>query len=422
MSCGKNFYNSCPPGRGPTGPTGPSGVGFESTGRVLTVDQIYGDDVSGASAKYTYPFLTINAALSNVSAGETIFVRPGTYNETIQMVSGTALRGQNTQTVTIQQSNASVFTTLLTMSTNCRVEDITFSLSSSSNVSLIGVSYPAGTAQNAKLRTTVVNVNSSSSNDANVHIYGVLSGGTSSTAKSSSDAIRATTINVSASTAGNTFGLLVNNSNRFGVRDTNVYARGSGANIVGVTTTNADAIVDLRSSTIFGSNTTVAHDIYREFGRIILTATDLVNLDANQRSFEVTIETGNIQLGITGNVGTTSNYNMIPGTVDRGILNAVGPYPIRFPQTIIVYRAVIDGPLLPSNALVFANLYKNLHPSLGGTPFLTLSLDTTGVSNRRFQVEGDQSETFDSNDVMYATLSTSNVGNNQAIYVILATY
>lgn len=408
--------------QGVTGPTGATAVTTESTGRVLTVDQIYGDDTLAATDKYLYPFLSVNGALSNVVAGETIFVRPGVYNETIQMVSGIALRGQNVQTVAIQQPDVSAFTTLLTMSTNCRVEDITFNLSSSSNVSLVGIEYPSGTAQSSKLRTCVVNVNSSSSNDANVHIYGVLSSGTSSTDKTSVDAIRATTINVTGSTLGDVFGLLVNNSNRFSIRDTNVYARGSAANIVGVTTTNSDAIVDLRASTIFGSNTTVAHDIWREYGRIILTATDLVNLDANQRSFEVTIETGNLELGIVGNVGT-STYNMIPGTVDRGVLSAVGSYPIKFVQKVIIYRAVLDGPILPSNALATVNLYKNAHPTLSTVaPFLSLSLDTSGGSNRTFQVEGDRSETIDSNDQLYVTLSTSNVGNNQAIYVLLAAY
>lgn len=404
MPCGKNFYNTCPPGRGPTGPTGPTGVGFESTGRVLTVDQIYGDDVSGASAKYTYPFLTINAALSNVVAGETIFVRPGTYNETVQMVSGTALRGQNSQTVTIQQSNATVFTTLLTMSTNCRVEDVTFTLSSASNVSLIGVSYPSGTAQNAKLRTAVVNVNSSSSNDANVHIYGVLSGGTSSTAKSSVDAIRATTINVSASTAGNTFGLLVNNSNRFSIRDTNVYARGSGANIVGVTTTNADAIVDLRSSTIFGSNTTVAHDIYREFGRIILTGTDLVNLDANQKSFEVTEEAASLAFGVVGNITNAVHY-LIPGTVTHNDLPTAF-YPVKFPQKVIVFRGVLEAGLnTTGSATVFCR--KNISTA---TPFYEATISTSAAV-----ILSNSSETFDISDTLYVSLSTSNIGNKNPV-------
>ena len=134
-----------------TGPTGPQSTVTGPTGPVLPignmvfVDVSYGNNTLATSDPTRYPFLTIGSALNNVSAGQTVFVRPGTYNEKITMPAGVALRGANTQTVTVQQLNTTSNTTLLTMGSNCRVEDMTFTLTSTSNVNLTGVDWPSGT-------------------------------------------------------------------------------------------------------------------------------------------------------------------------------------------------------------------------------------------------------------------------------------
>ncbi len=51
------------------------------TGKSLWVDAVNGSDTTGARGNAKLPFLTINAAKAAASAGDTIFVLPGTYTE-----------------------------------------------------------------------------------------------------------------------------------------------------------------------------------------------------------------------------------------------------------------------------------------------------------------------------------------------------
>ena len=262
---------------GPTGWTGPTGVTGTTgpaaptlqVGNVLTVDAVYGNNTTAATDPTRFPFLTINSALSNASSGQTVFVRPGTYNEKLTIPTGVALRGANTQTVTVQQLNTTSNTTLLTMGSNCRVEDMTFTLTSTSNVNLTGVEWPSGTPLTSKLRTAVVNVVSSATNTNTV--VGMLSAGSSATTYSGSDATRGITVSVDASSTGIVRGLYMTGSNWFGIRDTNINARGTGNNIVGVETTNAGSYASLKHSTVRGGNGTGSnYDINRSAGEILL--------------------------------------------------------------------------------------------------------------------------------------------------------
>ena len=52
-----------------------------NTGNVLWVDSIFGDDGTAVSNRQDLPYLTIEQALSGSSNGDTVIVRPGTYDE-----------------------------------------------------------------------------------------------------------------------------------------------------------------------------------------------------------------------------------------------------------------------------------------------------------------------------------------------------
>ena len=360
-------------------------------GKTLVVDSVYGSDVSGTANRYGYPFATINSAIASVASGETIFVRPGTYSEKITMPAGVALRGANTQTVTIQQLNTSSNTTLLTMASNCRVEDVTLTLTSSSNVNLTGVDWPSGTPLTGKLRTAVVNVTSSGTGSNT--IVGMLSAGTSATTYSASDAARGCTIGVDASSSGPIRGVYVTGSNWFGIRDTNVNVRGTGSNIVGVETTNAGAYASLKQSTIRGGDASTNHfDINRTAGEILLGSVDLKNNTANGNGFSVTTEGAVTHYGTTGNYTNGTTYYLVPGFVKQGDL-PTSTFGIPATQNMILFSGTFQcSPAVPVGQSVKLTAYKN---NVVTDMSMTIVAGQTLSSNTTQSVDYRRGDTFD---------------------------
>ena len=390
---------------GPTGPTGPAGTAANTgatgatgpagalfpVGNTLTVDAVYGSDISGAASPYVYPFLTISSALSNASSGQTVFVRPGTYAETIAMPAGVALRGANTQTVTVSRTNVTSNVTLLTMGSNCRVEDMTFTLTSASNVNLTGVDWPSGTPLTSKLRTAVVNV-TSSGNGSNT-IVGMLSGGSSATTYSASDATRGITVNVDASSSGLIRGLYVTGSNWFGSRDTNYNTRGTGSNIVGVETTNAGSYASIKHSTVRGGDGTgIRYDINRTTGEILLGSVDLVNNTANGNGFSVTTEGAITHYGTTGNFSTGTTFYLVPGFVKQGDLPTT-TFGIPVTQNMILFSGTFQSsPAIPTGNSVKLTAYKN---NVATDFSMNIVAGQTLASNVTQSVDYRRGDTFD---------------------------
>ncbi len=380
---------------GPTGPTGSSGPTGPvlPVGNMVFVDVSYGNNTLAASDPTRYPFLTIASALNNVSAGQTVFVRPGTYNEKLTIPSGIALRGANVQTVTVQQLNTTSNTTLLTMGSNCRVEDMTFTLTSTSNVDLTGVDWPSGTPLTSKLRTTVVNVTSSGTG-ANT-IVGMLSAGTSATTYSASDATRSCTVSVDASSSGIVRGLYVTGSNWFAMRDTNLNVRGTGSNIIGVETTDAGAYASIKHSTVRGGNHVLVptnHDINRTAGNILLGAVDLVNNSANGNGFTVTTEGAVTHYGTTGNFTNGTTYFLVPGFVKQGDL-PTSTFGIPVTQNMILFSGTFQcAPAVPVGQSVKLTAYKN---NAITDMSMTIVAGQTLASNVTQSVDYTKGDTFD---------------------------
>jgi len=360
---------------------------------MVFVDAVYGNNTTAAADPTRYPFLTINSALSNVTSGQTVFVRPGTYSEKITMPAGVALRGANTQTVTIQQLNTTSNTTLLTMGSNCRVEDVTLTLTSTSNVNLTGIDWPSGTPLTSKLRTAVVNVTSSGTNSNT--IVGMLSAGSSATTYSASDATRGCTVSVDASSSGPVRGLYVTGSNWFGVRDTNLNIRGTGINIVGVETTNAGAYASLKHSTIRGGDHATQptnYDINRTAGEILLGSVDLKNNTANGNGFSVTTEGAITHFGTTGNFTNGTTYYLVPGFVKQGDL-PTSTFGIPVTQNMVLFSATFQsGTAIPVGNSVKLTAYKN---NVVTDMSLTIVAGQTLASNTTQSVDYTRGDTFD---------------------------
>lgn len=254
----------------------------------------------------------------------------------------------------------------------------------------------------AKFRTAVLNVTSTASGGGNV--YGIQSSSTSTTSAtfSSSSAVRACTINVTASGTGGVRGIMVDGPNRFIIRDTNVYVTGAATNLRGVETTSAvnqGSYAELKTSSIYGMSTVGAtgSDIIRTAGTIILNATDLANATANG-GFSVKTEPSNIFYGVIDNIGNSTNY-LLGGTIPYASLSST-VCGIPFSQKVIAFEAIFSA----SNALVgpdkaIFNLYRNTV----GTPFATATLDSTHQTVRVTNF----SQTFNSTDKLVCELVTS---------------
>jgi hypothetical protein len=324
--------------------------------------------------------------------------------------------------VILQQLNCTSNTTLLTMGSNCRVENFTANLSSSSNVNLTGVLFPQGTIPTAKLRNSIWTITSTATGSNT--ILGCSSPGTSTLDFFPANMIQRSTLNVISSSAGTTRGILINNASRFAVRDIVVYARGSGSNIVGGEVTDASGILEIKSSTIGGvtSGAGVAYDINRAAGTILLGSTDLLYNNANGNSFTPTQAPASFTWGLLGNMASNRRYYLVPGTVKIGDLETEAvtntydgakalPVPFVQPSSVIDTTMSFLG-TIPSGCTLTMKLIKNRT----APPILSVMMTSTDGGLKR---NTTQSASFGAADTVDAILDVSgNPGTGSFIGVI----
>ena len=205
--------------------------GTAAFGNVLRVDSIYGND-STATIGGT-PYKTVNKAITDSAAATstvplTVWVMPGVYELTsgITLPPYVCLRGMNTQTTTIQMTSVTSDTTLITMGSPSRVEDLNLLLTSSGHYTLKGIIFGGTTTTDAKIRTSTLTLNNSgASSSGTSNVYGIECTGTGTIGPNSfvSNATRGSTISVYSNGGGNKRGILISNSNVVTLRDTNVY-------------------------------------------------------------------------------------------------------------------------------------------------------------------------------------------------------
>jgi hypothetical protein len=345
--------------------------------------------------RYRLPFLTISAALLLAASGENVVVHAGVYNESIVLPANVSLTGAGTQCVTIQRLGVSAPTTLVTMGANSRLENVTCLLSSSGAHDLIGVDYPSGTSISAKVRTAVITVTSTSVSAPT--ILGLRSAGTSATTYSSANPIARATVNVVSSSTGVTRALLVNGPNRFSVRETILYASGSGSNIIGMECNHASAVIEVKTSTIGG----VLNDISRTAGAILVGSTIFLNNNTNTNSFTALTQSYATTFGIIGNPGANTTYNLVPGTILIGSLPAT-VFQIPVPSPTVLFSGIIrfTGTIGSGVSITF-NVYKNAIVS----PSFSITLNA-GENTKQLTTT---SVNFLNGDTYHATLVT--VGN-----------
>ena len=235
----------------PTGDITITTVPYHYDGHVLIVDQVFGNDILALTQIYNRPFLTINAALAAAVAGDCVFVNPGIYNEIVVIPKNVALVGRNSEVTIIQELNVVENTTLVTIDLNCRLENITLTLTSGANVDLIGIDFLVNAPTTAKVRNVIVNVTSTNIVSA-TKIIGLRSSSAGILVFTPQLGLIDNSITVVA--AGTSVGrsVLINGANRIGMRGCKLQATGTSNNLIGAETTHVNGILALRGCTMYG--------------------------------------------------------------------------------------------------------------------------------------------------------------------------
>jgi hypothetical protein len=368
-------------------------------GNTLIVDQVYGNDAT-ASVGGT-PYLTVNAAVSAVTTGQTVYILPGTYNLTggILIPTGVSIRGMSLQTCIVQMLNVTADTTLVTMGSQTRIEDLTLKLTSQQHRTLKGIVFGGTTTASAKLRTCVLTVdNSGASVGGTSVVTGIECNGTGALSSSSFsfNSLKGSTINVLSNGGGNKRGVLVSNANVVTTRDLNVYVAqptntASTGSYVGVETNDTTGpdlgSIQLRSTTVgitfpTGTQAYTASDILQttpasitdptylaSAGIQVGPGTDLVTKSAGTKGFSTYIYPTTVYYGLRGNITSAGSGGYLwPGTQTV----SAGQYPdTGLPAAY--YR--IQQPALLSG------MSASLNIAPGGTNTLTLSVYYTPANS-----------------------------------------
>lgn len=402
--------------------------GIISTGNTLTVDALFGNDALGDSNPYSQPYKTIQPALTKAgqlydasNVPQIVIVNAGIYNETLIIPDNVSLAGTGAQAVIIQQLAVTSDTTLITMGVNSRVENFTARLTASANVNLTGCLFPGGTPITAKLRNSIWTV-SSTSTDGNT-IVGVYAPGASSTVYSTPNAIQRSTINVSSSGTGIVRAIYTTGVNRFAVRDIVVNATGTTA--IGAEATQGTAVLEIKTSTIGGSLYDVKQPVLSATDNSVirLSATDLVNANADANGFATGMEPSHLFFTVSGNINATPDtHYLITGSDKYADLSAT-PIGIPFVQRVIIFEGIMTAnTALPTNSILTLNLYRSTSATTitNPTPFASMGL-TAGQTIVKFKNKCDSILSGEYLIVQFATSGSNTIGNNY-ISIVIGTY
>ena len=377
-------------------------------GGVLRVDQIYGNDMNAPANKYQTAFKTIGTAMANANYGDQVWVLPGTYNEAVVFSNGVNLRGVNLNSVIIQRLNVTSNTTLITLASNSRLEDVTLKLTSSSSNAkqLVGVMF-SNVQGTAKIRTILANFdNSAMTCNVATNFYGIYSSGSSATGVSSFDEMQRCTINVTSSGPGAKRGIYLDGSNALHCRDVNIYCKDnptysgtSNGTYFGCETNHPNAVFTIKTSTTYGyaavaGNTSA--DISQTQGQIILASTDLPNRAGNGKGFTAAIAQPSLTFGISGAPDKYLFTYLMPGVVNGGNADIPTYYGLRCPTLSMIDQLSFQVQSIETTGMsVAALLYKNsniqsnftLILSNGGPTFITTSnLSLTITKNDTYAI------------------------------------
>jgi len=295
--------------------------------------------------------------------------------------------------------NATTSTNLLTIGSNCRIEDVTLTLTTSSQpvagavYSVFKVSDNTVTGPSTKLRTLVANLNLNNPSGSGA---GLVTNGSSATNFNSAYLTRGCTINVNASNLdGNCYAKCVDvtGKNRTSLRDTilNLTATNcSGSRIIACETSAANSVIDIKTSTVSASgsgltNCSLAEISQTAAGSVIYVGagTNLENHSANNLGFTMDITPANSTFGVIKTKGGTwstpeysgDKYYLSYGTSLLTDIANISADAIVYspPQTCILHDITLRTNVSVGTSTLYTNVYCNSVTPAGLKTTLALS-------------------------------------------------
>jgi hypothetical protein len=436
---------------GATGETGATGAQGAPRGNTAVVDTIYGND--GTASVGGSPFKTVRSAINAINTGQTVWILPGTYtidSPGIIVPNGSSIRGLSLQTVKLVMDVSGYSnSTMITMGENCRVEDLTLTLQSTSAtnaINLTGIRFPGSSSQTSKLRTCVLNVNNATIGTSyTTAVTGILFDGSGILNPStfSFNSVKGSTINVYSNGQGIKRGILVSNTNHVSTRDVNIFvaqptdSSGSTGSYVGVETNDASGTgsIQLRSTTVGVAYPSAGHgytasDILQttptsitnpsyltSAGIQIGPGTDLVTKSAGGKGFSTYIYPTTIYYGLKGTINAGNNGYLWPGTqaVSNSFPDPGTPpayYRIQQPALISGLYCSLNLPPGTGPGGPYSITFLVRHTPLGATitnTLFTVTISGTATTGTFY----DASHRVNTGDYVHVYLSyTGNNSNN----------
>lgn len=377
-------------------------------GNTIVVDQVYGNDATGAVG--SLPFQTVGAAVSYLNGlaaipagGITVWVLPGSYTLSagIVMRAGCSLRGLSTQTTIISwaASAPGATATLVTMAANSRVEDVTLTLTSANaTTNLVGVYLSGAASDSSKLRGMVLNVNNSGlAAGATTNVWGIYDDTAAPLLPSdfSLNLTRSVTVNIYSNGAGSKRAVYIAGGSALSFRDTNFYVAAptspaSTGSYVGVETNHIQALAAFRACSISGPTTAGGYtgsDVYQTlpllrdtYGVSIGPGTDLIHRTTQGRPFALTTTPTILFFAINATLQAPPRY-LWPGTLTTG--GDTTEVFFRFDRQTLIQGMSVNMRTPPGagHAVVFT-VYKSATgvPGSGAPTPMTITISDLSVS------------------------------------------
>ena len=316
-----------------------------SLGNLLVVDAVNGNDTTATPSGT--PYSTITKAVLDLQAGDSLWVLPGTYNITssILLPANTSIRGHNVTTSKIQMLNAGTQSTMITMNTNTRVEDLGLTMTAVSGNSNVTMFYfPGQTCQTAKLKGLSCTLDTTNQTPGSGNVTAIYCDGSNTQIPGTFawNAAISCSFNVYSQNTNQVNGVLLSNSPILTLRETNINVSSTTVGC-GIQTTGTSVCL-ARSCAIQGGG----NDLKQVGGTIQLgSGTDLINRTVGGYPFTTFQTPLEVFYGVIGDL--FKNRGVASGWIWPGSVNAqqadpgkhVPVYPDELPSYYTVLQSTI---------------------------------------------------------------------------------